>query len=128
MPEAFQPVDHLVVSRAESLAKESLKTFRQLPDTPRGPPVAGALVVLEELGAGADVLVGVVGGVVGVDADELGAGADGEVAEALGDGVEEEAGALGEEVVDVVAGAEGEDDAGEVGCAEVAGDEGDGRW
>ena len=93
MPEAFQPVDHLVVSRAGSLAKESLKTVRQLPGTPSGPPDAGALVVLEEVGAGAEVLV-LVGGTVGV-ADEVG------VAVGLGDDVVVEADGLGDEVDDV---------------------------
>jgi hypothetical protein len=120
MPEAFQPVDHLVVSRAESLAKESLKTVRQLPETPSGPPDAGVLVVLEELGAGVDVLVG---GTVGVDPElgvEVGVGVDGEVAEPLGDGVDE-GGALGDDED-----AEGVEEGAELGCVEVG--DGDGRW
>jgi len=87
MPEAFQPVDHLVVSRAGSPAKESLKTVRQLPGMPSGLVDAGVLgaVVGVELGVvgavGVAVALGAVGvlgvlgvlggGAVGVAADEL---------------------------------------------------------
>lgn len=89
MPEAFQPVDHLLVSRAESSAKESLKTFRQLPGMPDGPAEAGAPVVLGAVGAGVDVLVGgaagVVGAVVGAEVGpEVGAEVGAEVDTTLG--------------------------------------------
>src|SRR6185312_11707750 len=95
MPEAFQPVDHLLVSRAESLAKESLKTVRQLPGMPSGLADAGALGVLD--------VPGVLGALVALGALEE-AGAEADVLGTLG--LEVGTGAVGEADVD------GEDGAG----------------